>query len=77
MRRTATGLPTPGSSLIPSLGLRRIDHVRVFIGSGRPTAQVFGVGHRFPRTLPVSLSVAARLGDAGVPVHIEHVRGEG
>ena len=53
-------------------GLRRIDEVRVIVGRGRTVAEVTGVAHRYPHTFRVSLSTAAQLADAGVPVRIEH-----
>ena len=52
--------------------LRRIDEVRVIVGSGRPVAEVTGVAHRYPRTFRISLATASELADAGVPLRIEH-----
>ncbi|HEY4377651.1 MAG TPA: hypothetical protein VGM93_10845 [Acidimicrobiales bacterium] len=62
-------------SVAASLGLRRIECVRVFVGGGRPVAEVTGVARRYPRNLPISLASATRLADAGVPLEIVY-RGE-
>lgn len=52
----------------PALGLRRVSFVRVRLGDSWVRAEVVGVGHRWPRTLTVPLSVAARLAADGVPI---------
>ena len=57
------------------MGLRRLDHVRVIVGAGRPFAELTGVAHRHPRTVRVSLATANRLARAGVPLRLEHRRG--
>ena len=65
--------PPPHTAVSPgALGLRRIEQVRVIIGRERTVAEVTGVAHRYPRTFRVSLTTAARLADAGVPLRIEH-----
>ena len=41
--------------------------------------KAYGVVHRYPRTVPVSLGMATRLAAAGVPVSIErrvHAKGK-
>jgi hypothetical protein len=55
-----------------TLGLRRIEQVRVIVGDRRTVAEVTGIAHRYPRTFRVSLTTAAQLADAGVPLRIEH-----
>ena len=55
-----------------ALGLRRIEQVRVIVGPRRTVAEVTGIAHRYPRTFRVSLTTAAQLADAGVPLRIEH-----
>jgi hypothetical protein len=57
-----------------ALGLRRIEQVRVIVGGRHTVAEVTGIAHRYPRTFRVSLSTAAQLADAGVPLRIEHRR---
>lgn len=64
-RRPTVGLPTVG-------GLRRVDEVRVIVGSGRPVAEVVGTGHRCPNIVRVSMATAGQLADAGVPLRIEY-----
>ncbi len=51
--------------------LRRIEHVRLILGAGRPVAEVTGVGHRCPQTFRISVAAALELADAGVPLRIE------
>lgn len=59
----------------PGLGLRRVSYVRVRIGDAWVRAEVVGVGHRWPRSVPVPLSVAARLAAAGVPIVVRREDG--
>jgi hypothetical protein len=59
-------------SLAPAL--HRIDGVRLVIGGGRPRAEVCGVGHRRPATVPISLSLASRLVAAGAPLVVRDER---
>jgi hypothetical protein len=54
-----------------NLGLRRVELVRVLVGHGPSIAEVVGVAHRYPRRLRISLTAAARLAAAGVPLRIE------
>ena len=63
---------TSREALIADLGLHRVECVRVTVGSGRAIAEVTGVAHRYPRTFRISLSSAARLAAAGLPLRIEH-----
>ena len=57
---------------VSSLGMRRVDWVRITVGGESTTAEAFGVGHRQPcrRTLP--LPMAARLTADGVPFVVCH-----
>jgi hypothetical protein len=64
----------PATVPAAALGLRRIEQVRVIVGESRTVAEVTGIAHRYPRTFRVSLSTAAQLADAGVPLRIEHRR---
>lgn len=70
-RRTATLAGTsPLPALARSLGFRSVELVRVTRRGGRITAEVTGVLHRCPQTVPVSLVTATRLAGAGAPLHI-------
>jgi len=62
--------PSP-SQAAATAGLRRVERVRVLVSDGRAVADVTGVAHRYPYTFGVSLSTAARLADAGVPLLVE------
>jgi hypothetical protein len=61
----AAGTPGRGDA---RLGFRRVSHVRVHVGGGCVRAEVVGVLHRLPVSVPVPLGVAARLVADGVPV---------
>ncbi len=68
-----THAPLPHTAVpTGALGLRRIEQVRVIVGPRRTVAEVTGIAHRYPRTFRVSLTTAAQLADAGVPLRIEH-----
>jgi len=73
MRRGNTRLA--GTSSLPALaralGFRSVEQVRVITRNGRTWAEVTGVLHRYPRTVPVSLATATRLAGAGAPLHFE------
>lgn len=58
-------------------GFRRIHGVHVAIANGRSHATVTGVAHRYPRTVPVSLRVAAELAAAGAPLTIDRAAEHG
>jgi hypothetical protein len=51
--------------------LRRVNGVRVIVGAGPTRAEVYGIGHRHPATITVSLGLAARLVRAGAPLKIQ------
>lgn len=64
-----------GAPCDPALGLRRVSYVRVRLGEAWVRAEVVGVGHRWPRIVPVPMSVAARLAAEGVPVVVRWEEG--
>jgi hypothetical protein len=51
-----------------TIGLRRVDYIRVTVGGGRPVAEVTGAAHRYPSTVRVPLRTANRLAAAGIPL---------
>lgn len=55
-----------------SVGLRRIEQVRLIVGPDGTVAEVTGIAHRYPRTIRIPLAAAARLCGAGVPFRVEH-----
>jgi hypothetical protein len=58
-------------------GFRRVDRVHIAVDrAGHASADVTGILHRYPRTVPVPLSVANQLVLDGVPLDLE-VEGEG
>ena len=52
-------------------GFRRVEHVHVRIDNGASVATVTGIAHRYPHSVRVPLSVAARLVAAGAPFTVE------
>jgi hypothetical protein len=57
--------------------LRGVHGVLVIVGEYRTRAEVYGIGHRHPVTVPVSLGLAARLAEAGAPVTVQVGRSAG
>jgi hypothetical protein len=56
----------------PAYGFRRVDRVHVRVDrTGRATADVTGILHRYPRTVPVPITVANDLVLAGAPLDLE------
>jgi hypothetical protein len=53
-------------------GFRSVEVVRLVVTERTAAAAVTGVLHRYPRTVPISLTTATRLLAAGAPVQIEH-----
>ena len=51
------------TALVPAL--RRVDGVRLIVGDGLPRAEVYGIGHRLPARVSVSIRLASRLVEAG------------
>ena len=52
-------------------GLRRIEYVRVVVGTASPLAFVSGIARRYPREYRISLATAVALADRGVPVRLD------
>ena len=83
MSSAASRMSSPGSSgssPVPSgpvsaaaLGLRRVDWVRLLVDDDHVGAEAVGVGFRLPTTCPISMSVAARLIESGVPHVTRHL----
>ena len=67
----------PGSGPVASaaalVGLRRVDWVRLLVDDDHVGAEAVGVGFRLPTTCPISMSVAARLIESGVPHVTRHL----
>lgn len=74
---TSVGSGTPSGadavSAAALVGLRRVDWVRLLVDDDRVGAEAVGVGFRLPTTCPISLSVAARLIESGVPHVTRHL----
>jgi hypothetical protein len=56
------------SALFPAF--RRVERVRLLVGDGPLRAEVCGIGHRFPTTVPVSVKLAIQLVEAGAPLTV-------
>jgi hypothetical protein len=54
-----------------SLGFRRVELVRIIVGSTETTAEATGVLHRYPRTVPISITTAGRLAAAGARLRVD------
>jgi hypothetical protein len=61
-------MPLPGA-----LGFRRIEFVNLIVDERGLSAEVTGVTHRLPRTIPVSVRTARRLIEAGAHSRVETV----
>jgi hypothetical protein len=55
-------------ALVPAL--RRVDGVRLIAGEGPLRAEVYGIGHRFPTKIQVTVKLAAQLVRAGAPLDV-------
>ena len=84
MSSAASRMSSPGSSgssPVPSgpvsaaalVGLRRVDWVRLLVDDDHVGAEAVGVGYRLPASCPISMSVAARLIQSGVPHVTRHL----
>ena len=62
--------PVSAAALV---GLRRVDWVRLLVDDDHVGAEAVGVGFRLPTTCPISMSVAARLIESGVPHVTRHL----
>jgi len=51
-------------------GFRRVERVRILGTGTRARAEVTGVLHRYPQTVPVSMATATRLVAAGAPLEV-------
>lgn len=69
-RTARTGAPTL-RQVVAEAGFRRVEEVRIVATGGGVVAQVTGVIHRLPQTVPVSIATARRLAAAGAPLHID------
>jgi hypothetical protein len=58
-----------------SLGFRTIERVRVVVTVDGTTAQATGIVHRYPRTVPISLTAATLLAAAGAPLQVVDTTG--
>ena len=56
------------TALVPAF--RRVDGVRLIVGEGPLRAEVYGIGHRRPARVRVSLGLAARLVEAGAVLSV-------
>jgi hypothetical protein len=54
-------------------GFRRVERVHVVVNDGVTLATVAGIVHRYPRCVPVPLSVAIELVAAGARLTVEHL----
>ena len=63
------------AKLAATLGLRRVESVRVVVGPRRTRATVTGVAHRRTHTSAISVATAQRLAAAGVPLTLAHEGG--
>jgi len=52
-------------------GFRRVEHVHLRVANGASVAIVTGIAHRYPRSVRVPFSVAARLVAGGTPLTVE------
>jgi len=71
-RRHARSAAPLLSSAAHAHGFRTVEQVRVRTIDGRTTAEVTGILHRYPQTVPVSLATATDLVGAGAPLSVEH-----
>jgi hypothetical protein len=51
--------------------------VRIVLADDATWAEVYGIGHRHPRVVQVSMALAAKLAAAGAPVTVLDQRGAG
>lgn len=56
--------------LVPAL--RRVQGVRLTVEDDGVRAEVYGIGHRHPVSVPISVRLAARLVEAGAPLSVRH-----
>ena len=56
------------AALIPAF--RRVEGVRLIVGDGPLRAEVYGIGHRLPARVQISIKLAAQLVEAGAPLTV-------
>jgi hypothetical protein len=61
------------ASVASLVELRRVDWVRLLVDDHHVGAEAVGVGYRLPATCPISMSVATRLIQSGVPHVTRHL----
>ena len=66
----SAALSASAASLV---GLRRVDWVRLLVDDDHVGAEAVGVGYRLPASCPISMSVATRLIQSGVPHVTRHL----
>jgi hypothetical protein len=49
-------------------GLRHLQWVRIVVNGTATRAEAVGIGHRHPRSVPITLALAARLVRDGTPL---------
>ena len=75
--RSTPGTVSPSLAAVArAAGFRSVELVRLHLNDRATVAEVTGVLHRYPRTVPISLTTAARLVAAGAPVHVDHGLGK-
>lgn len=62
-------------SVAASLGFRTVECVRVVVTPDGTTAEATGILHRYPRTVPISLTAATLLAAAGAPLRVVDTTG--
>jgi hypothetical protein len=62
-------------SVAASLGFRTIELVRLVVTADGTTAEATGIVHRYPRTVPISLTAATQLAAAGAPLRVVDTTG--
>jgi len=50
--------------------MRRVDGVRIRVGTDETRAEVFGLGYRHPVTLLIGMRLAHQLVEAGAPLEL-------
>ena len=68
---TTEGAGVAGCGDTSGCALRRVELVRVIVTPTRTRAEATAVLHRYPRTVPISLSAAGHLVARGVPLRID------
>ncbi len=59
-----------------TVGLRRVDWIRVLLGADGPRAEAVGIRHRVPVTVPITLAAATRIVAGGAPLVVHDLRAE-